>query len=62
MLLLLRPRKPRPLGGVRVVCLCLKNAFEIAVAEGHESGGERPGPLALDSLIQAISLLFFKRY
>ena len=25
--------KPRPLGGVRVVWLCLKNAFEIAVAK-----------------------------
>jgi len=25
--------KPRPLGGVKVIWLCLKNAFEIAVAK-----------------------------
>jgi hypothetical protein len=25
--------KPRPLGGVRVIWLCLKDAFEIAVAK-----------------------------
>jgi hypothetical protein len=30
---LIRPKNPRPLGGVRVIWLCLKNAFEIAVAK-----------------------------
>ena len=53
---LLGLEKPRPLGGVRVIWLCLKNVFEIAVAEGHESG-EKPRPLAVDSPIQVISLL-----
>jgi len=33
MLILFNLRKPRPLGGVKVIWLCLKNAFEIAVAK-----------------------------
>jgi len=49
---------PRPLGGVRVVWLCLENVLEIAVAEGRESG-ERPRPMAVNSPIQAISLLTY---
>jgi hypothetical protein len=36
-----------------------KIVFEIAVAEGHESG-ERPRPQAVHSPIQAISLLQWK--
>ena len=32
-LVLIRHRNPRPLGVVRVCWLCLKNAFEIAVAK-----------------------------
>jgi hypothetical protein len=42
------------LGWVRVIWLCLKIVFEIAVAEGHESG-ERLRPHAVDSPIQVIS-------
>ena len=56
---LFRRLKPRPLGGVRVVWLCLLSAFEIAVAEGHKSV-VRPRPLAVDSPIQAIFLLVVK--
>lgn len=45
------------MGVVRVPLLCLKDAFEIAVAEGHESR-VRPQPMALDSPNQMISLLY----
>jgi len=53
--LLMGHRNPRPLGVVRVFWLRLINAFEIAVAVGHESG-QRPRPMVVDSPIQAISL------
>jgi len=53
---LIHLKNPRSPGGVRVIWLCLENAFEITW-QSHESG-VRLRHLAGDRPIQAISLLF----